>query len=112
MTLIPYVLSVLLQTLPLSVSFCVDVDPLVMGYTVQLDAQTAVDVGMPTAASCKNFVGGATTMGIPFSVSVSTVGVHTVSIVGYNLTGNSPAASLTFPIGPAPGKPANGRVTK
>jgi hypothetical protein len=83
-----------------------------MGYTVQLDAQPPVDAGLPASVTCKDFVGGKTATGVPFSVSVVALGVHTVTVTGYAIGTTTPPATVTFPLGPAPSKPTNVRITK
>lgn len=103
------------QTLPFPVNIGVDPDAsgATMGYTVQLDTAAAVDVGLPaTNPTCRAFVGGATTACVPFTVSVPTLGAHTVNIVAYNLGGSSPAGSVSFTLAAAPGKPGTVRLTK
>ena len=100
------------QSLPLTVKLAVDPDASAMGYTVQLDQSAAVDVGLPASTTCANFVGGATSACVPFSVSINTLGSHTVKVVAYNLGGSSPAATITFNVAAPPGNPGNARVTK
>lgn len=100
------------QTLPLTVKLAVDPDANVMGYIVQLDMNPATDVGLPAQTTCQNFVGGSTSACVPFSVSIAALGSHTVKVIGYNLGGSSPAASITFNVSAPPGNPNNGRVTK
>lgn len=103
------------QTLPFPVNVGVDPDAsgATMGYTVQLDAGAAVDVGLPAVnPACRAFVGGASTACVPFTVSVPSLGAHTINVVAYNLGGSSPAGSVSFTLASAPGQPIHLRVTK
>lgn len=104
------------QTLPLTVKVGVDPDPTgnTMGYTVQLDAGAPIDVGMPAVnPSCKDFVGSKLGSCVPFTVTVTTAGIHTVKVVAYDLSGSSPNGTvLTFPVSAPPGDPGNLRLAK
>lgn len=108
-------LAVTLQTLPLVVKLGVAPDTSAtapMGYTVSLDGAPPVDVGRPaTDPACKDFVGSATGPCVPFSVTITATGPHTVSVVGYNLGGSSPAVVLAFNVTAAPGS-GNLRLVK
>lgn len=103
------------QVLPLTVNVGIAPDTSAtapMGYTVALDAQPAVDIGLPAVnPSCKDFVGSAINACVPFSVSITTAGTHSVTLVGYNLGGNSPPKTLSFNVSAAPGS-GNLRLVK
>ncbi len=109
--------SAVAQTFPMTVKLGIDPDASAsapVGYTVSLDGGAPVDAGLPAVnPSCKTLVGGAVAPCVPFSVSVPTAGSHSVSIVGYNIAGNSAPASITFsaPSG-IPSTPSGVKVIK
>lgn len=108
-------LALALQTLPLTVNIGVtpDASGATLGYTVQVDAAAAVDVGLPaTNPACKAFVGGAISSCVEFPVSITTAGSHTVSIVAYNLAGNSAPATITFSVGTTPSTPSGLKIVR
>lgn len=105
------------QTFPITVKLGIDPDTSAtapLGYTLQLDANAPVDVGLPAVnPSCKAFVGGAVAPCVPFSVQVPSAGSHTVQIIGYNIAGPSAPASITFtaPTG-SPSVPGGVKIIK